>query len=135
MEKGMEIKNMSFKVGQTLTVVGIPNPDALCFCMDIGLDKDNLTLHINPRFNSKGDEKVVVCNSYQGGKWAEEIREGCFPFRHGEEFIVTVKFLPTGFSVIFCSESAINFPNRLGAKKYSFFSFSGGIRIISVEVK
>lgn len=45
-------------------------------------------MHINPRFNAHGDENTVVCNSYQGGSWCEEHREGGFPFHQGEEFKV-----------------------------------------------
>lgn len=47
-------------------------------------------MHINPRFNAHGDERAVVCNSYQGGNWCEEHREGGFPFHQGEEFKVSV---------------------------------------------
>lgn len=57
--------------------------------MNIGPDEQNITMHINPRFNAHGDERVVVCNSYQGGKWCEEVREGSFPFQQGEEFKVS----------------------------------------------
>lgn len=46
-------------------------------------------MHLNARFNAHGDENKVVCNSYQGGKWCEEVREGGFPFRQGEEFQVS----------------------------------------------
>uniref|UniRef100_A0A3Q3EFP5 Galectin n=1 Tax=Kryptolebias marmoratus TaxID=37003 RepID=A0A3Q3EFP5_KRYMA len=134
MHEAMEIKNMPFKVGQTLTVVGIPDCDAKRFIIEFGHDIQNY-IHINPRFDYLGNKNVTVFNSFKDGKYAEEIREGCFPFRHGEEFKVTVKFLPTGFLVSFCSKSAINVPNRLGAEEYSFFRFREDARIISVEVK
>ncbi|XP_013876342.1 beta-galactoside-binding lectin-like [Austrofundulus limnaeus] len=139
----MEIKNMSFKVGQTLTVVGIPKTNASSFSVNIGLNKENLMLHINPRFDLEGNQKIV-CNSYQGGKWSEEQHHSCFPFCKGEEFKITAKFTSSGFSVIFWSESALTTravvsavlcSNRLGAEKYSFFSFTGDVRIVSVEIK
>ncbi|XP_023254331.1 beta-galactoside-binding lectin-like, partial [Seriola lalandi dorsalis] len=84
----MIVKNMSFKVGQTLTVVGVPKPDASNFSLNIGSDEQEITFHMNPRFNAHGDENAVVCNSYQGGNWCEEHREGGFPFQQGEEFKV-----------------------------------------------
>lgn len=46
-------------------------------------------MHLNARFNAHGDENKVVCNSYQGGSWCGEVREGGFPFRQGEEFTVS----------------------------------------------
>ncbi len=58
------------------------------FAVNIGPDEQEITMHINPRFNAHGDENVVVCNSYQGGNWCEEHREGGFPFQQGEDFKV-----------------------------------------------
>lgn len=62
--------------------------------MNIGPDDQDITLHINPRFNAHGDENAVVCNSYQGGNWCEEVRGGSFPFQQGEEFKVCVYCSP-----------------------------------------
>ncbi|KAM9345967.1 lectin, galactoside-binding, soluble, 2a [Symphorus nematophorus] len=135
MMKGMIIKNMSFKVGQTLTIVGVPKPDATNFAVNIGPDEQNITMHINPRFNAHGDENTVVCNSYQDGNWCEEQREGGFPFQLGEEFKMIIVFTPTEFQVTLSDGSTIHFPNRMGAEKYSFISFDGEIRILSVEIK
>nr|WCO08195.1 galectin family member 1 [Lateolabrax maculatus] len=134
MMKGVLLKNMSFKVGQTLTVVGVPKPDAADFAVNIGPDEQEITLHINPRFNAHGDENVVVCNSYQGGNWCEEHREGDFPFRHGEEFKITITFTPTEFQVTLSDGSTINFPNRIGAEKYAFINFDGDVRIKSIDI-
>ena len=57
--------------------------------MNIGSTDGEITFHMNPRFNAEGDENTVVCNSYQGGNWCEEVREGSFPFHQGEEFQVS----------------------------------------------
>lgn len=71
------------------------------FCVNIGPSESDFTLHINPRFSAHGDENVVVCNSYQGGSWGEEVREGGFPFKQGEKFTVRLprrslgSFLPS----------------------------------------
>ncbi|XP_056143790.1 lectin, galactoside-binding, soluble, 2a [Lampris incognitus] len=132
---GMSIKNMSFKVGQTLTLVGVPKPDATHFAMNIGPDEKDITMHMNPRFNAHGDERAVVCNSYQEGNWCEEHREGGFPFNLGEEFKFTITFSLEEFLVKFSEGSEIHFPNRMGAEKYKFISFDGGVRIISFEIK
>ncbi|KAI4822953.1 beta-galactoside-binding lectin-like [Pseudochaenichthys georgianus] len=131
----MMIKNMSFKVGQTLTIVGVPKPDATNFAVNIGPNEKDITMHINARFNAHGDENAVVCNSYQDGIWCEEHREGGFPFSLGEEFKVLIEFTPTEFVVSLSDGSLIHFPNRMGAEKYSFISFNAGVRITSFEIK
>uniref|UniRef100_A0A8C4IQ54 Galectin n=1 Tax=Dicentrarchus labrax TaxID=13489 RepID=A0A8C4IQ54_DICLA len=132
---GLIIKNMSFKVGQTMTIVGVAKPDASNFAVNVGPDEKEITMHINPRFNAHGDENVVVCNSYQGGNWCEEHREGGFPFQQGEEFKITIEFTPTEFLVTLSDGSTIHFPNRMGEEKYSFINFDGDVRIKSFEIK
>uniref|UniRef100_A0A3Q4APQ4 Galectin n=1 Tax=Mola mola TaxID=94237 RepID=A0A3Q4APQ4_MOLML len=125
---------MSFKVGQTLTVVGVSKPDASDFSVNIGQDED-ITLHINPRFNAHGDENKVVCNSYQGGKWCEEVRAEGFPFHQGQEFKMVIDFTPAEFVVTLSDGSKIHFPNRIGAEKYSVMKFDGDVRITSFGIK
>ncbi|XP_043956988.1 lectin, galactoside-binding, soluble, 2a [Gambusia affinis] len=135
MVKGMIIKDMSFKVGQTLTIVGVAKPDATNFAVNIGPDEQDITMHINARFDAHGDENVVVCNSYEGGNWCEEVREGGFPFQKGEQFKIIIEFTPAEFVVTLSDGSAIHFANRMGAEKYSVISFEGEARIQSVEIK
>ncbi|KAG8007055.1 Beta-galactoside-binding lectin, partial [Nibea albiflora] len=102
--QGMIIKNMSFKVGQTLTVVGVAKPEAT---------------------------KLL----FREGQWCQEHREGGFPFRQGEEFKIVIEFTPTEFKVTLSDGSTINFPNRMGADKYSIVSFDGDVRVRSFEIK
>ncbi|KAG7243647.1 hypothetical protein INR49_011204, partial [Caranx melampygus] len=135
MMKDMIVKNMSFKVGQTLTLVGVPKPDASNFSVNIGPNEQDITMHINPRFDAHGDQNAVVCNSYEGGNWCEEHREGGFPFQQGQEFTFTIEFTPTEFLVTFSDGSNIHFPNRLGLEKYSCMSFEGEVRIKSIRIE
>ncbi|XP_042360898.1 lectin, galactoside-binding, soluble, 2a [Plectropomus leopardus] len=135
MMKGMIIKNMSFKVGQHMTIVGVAKPDATNFAVNIGPSEEEITMHFNPRFNAHGDENTVVCNSYQGGNWCEEQREGVFPFHLGEEFKIVIEFTPAEFILNLSDGSTIHFPNRMGAEKYSHISFDGEARITSIEIK
>lgn len=58
------------------------------FEVNIGPNEQDIILHFNPRFNAHGDENAVVCNSYEGGSWCEEVRPEGFPFQQGEEFKV-----------------------------------------------
>ncbi|KAM6956995.1 lectin, galactoside-binding, soluble, 2a [Aplochiton taeniatus] len=131
----MLIKNMSFKVGQTLTITGVPKSDATNFAVNIGPNEQDIALHMNPRFEAHGDERAVVCNSYQGGSWCEEYREGGFPFNQGEEFKFTITFTKEEFLVALPDGSEIHFPNRLGEEKYSYIGFDGEVRIQGIEIK
>uniref|UniRef100_A0A8C6WZV6 Galectin n=1 Tax=Neogobius melanostomus TaxID=47308 RepID=A0A8C6WZV6_9GOBI len=131
---GMIVKNMSFKVGQTLTLVGTAKPEASHFAVNIG-DETDITIHMNPRFDHEGDQNTVVCNSCQGGSWCEEQRETCFPFQQGEEFKISITFNPSDFLVSFTDGSSFSFPNRMEKDKYSVINVDGDARITGIEIK
>ncbi|XP_026019491.1 beta-galactoside-binding lectin-like [Astatotilapia calliptera] len=135
METVMTIKNMTFKVGQTLTVVGVVKPDSKEFAVNIGPSDDRTALHLNPRFNAKGDTNIIVCNTFEADKWCQEQREKRFPFSLGKDFKIVIRFTPSEFEVTLPGGSTFSFPNRLGAQEYSFMSFHEGARIQSIEIK
>ncbi|XP_029944950.1 beta-galactoside-binding lectin-like isoform X1 [Salarias fasciatus] len=158
MQSGMITKNLPFKVGQTMTVVGIPELDcpesrksvlaagfnlarditpAICcrFQINIGSDEFTIGLHFNPRFDYGEDHNTVVCNSFQDLTWGEEVRGRNFPFRQGQEFKVIIDFTPTEFVVTLSDDSIINFPNRFGAKEYSVMNLQGKFRFTSLQIK
>ncbi|KAI1884493.1 hypothetical protein AGOR_G00226950 [Albula goreensis] len=130
----VEVKNMSFKEGQTLTIKGVANKDATNFAINIGHEKD-IALHMNPRFDAHGDQRTIVCNSYQGGKWCEELRDGSFPFQLGQEFKIMVTFNTQEFQVALSDGSVVRFPNRTGDTKFRHLKFEGDARIQGVEIK
>ncbi|XP_067088722.1 beta-galactoside-binding lectin-like isoform X1 [Osmerus mordax] len=131
----VEVRNMSFKVGQTLTITGVPNPEAAKFAINIGHSAEDIALHLNPRFDAEGDERQVVCNSFQAENWCEEIRDGGFPFNQGEEFKISITFTKEEFLVNLTDGSEIHFPNRHGDEKYKFIFFEGEARIQGIEIK
>lgn len=55
------------------------------FALNMGRAGSDLALHFNPRFESHGDTRVIICNSLQGGEWGEEQREPDFPFQPGQD--------------------------------------------------
>lgn len=58
------------------------------FAVNIGLDAENLAIHLNPRFNWEGKRNAIVCNCYRDGTWSDEQNHECFPFQQGKEFKV-----------------------------------------------
>ncbi|XP_029944948.1 beta-galactoside-binding lectin-like isoform X2 [Salarias fasciatus] len=135
MQSGMIVKNLPFKVGQTMTVVGIPELDCKKFQINIGTDEFTIALYINPRFDYGEDHNTVVCNSFQDLTWGEEVRGRSFPFRQGQEFKVIIDFTPTEFVITLSDGSTINFPNRFGAKEYSVMNLGGKVRFTSLQIK
>uniref|UniRef100_A0A3B1ISH2 Galectin n=1 Tax=Astyanax mexicanus TaxID=7994 RepID=A0A3B1ISH2_ASTMX len=132
---GVVVQNMSFKAGQTLTLTGVPTADSTNFAINIGNSADDLALHMNARFDAHGDQRTVVCNSYQGGNWCEEHREGTFPFNQGEEFQIKVTFNNEEFTISLPDGCEIHFPNRQAAEKYKFLNFDGEVRISGINIQ
>uniref|UniRef100_A0A673YFN3 Galectin n=1 Tax=Salmo trutta TaxID=8032 RepID=A0A673YFN3_SALTR len=89
---GVVVKNMSFKLGQTLTITGIPNSEATHFVINVGNSEDDL--------------------------WCEEHREGGFPFNQGEEFKINITFTKEQFLVALPDGLVIHFPNRQRDENY-----------------
>ncbi|KAK3552999.1 hypothetical protein QTP86_031035 [Hemibagrus guttatus] len=125
---------MSFKPGQTMIITGVPNPNSTNFAINIGSSPDELALHLNARFEAHGDNRTVVCNSYQGGSWCQEHRPDGFPFNQGEEFKMWITFTNEEFKIILPDQSEIHFPNRPGAEKYNYFLFEGEVRIQGIQI-
>ncbi|KAH0630476.1 hypothetical protein JD844_013528 [Phrynosoma platyrhinos] len=99
-------------------------PPFASFALNLGRDGSNLILHFNPRFESLGDVRTIVCNSKESGEWGSELRESIFPFEYGEQTKVTVK-IDEGHE--------IKIPNRLGFESAEYFAVEGDISIRSVK--
>ncbi|KAK2916254.1 hypothetical protein Q8A67_000628 [Cirrhinus molitorella] len=132
---GVLVQNMSFKAGQTLTLTGVPSADSTNFAINIGHSAEDIALHMNPRFDAHGDQRTIVCNSFQGGSWCDEHREGNFSFNQNEEFQMKITFTNEEFLVTLPDGSQIHFPNRQGAEKYKYMHFEGEVRIQGIEIK
>uniref|UniRef100_A0A3B5QPK9 Galectin n=1 Tax=Xiphophorus maculatus TaxID=8083 RepID=A0A3B5QPK9_XIPMA len=103
---GMEVRQMSFKVGQIMTILSfLFYVFVHCsFSVNIGIDENSLAVHLNPHFNWEGWQLII-------------------------------QFTEAGFVMNLCGGSRFDFPNLLGVKKYTFFSFTEDVHIIRVEVK
>ncbi|KAK9977610.1 hypothetical protein ABG768_019417 [Culter alburnus] len=132
---GVIVQNMSFKVGQTLTVTGIPKADSTNFAINIGHSADDIALHLNARFDAHGDHRTIVCNSFHGGSWCEEQRESSFPFNQNEDYQIKITFTNEDFLVTLSDGSEFHFPNRQGAEKYKYMHFDGEAKVYGIEIK
>ncbi|XP_046894507.1 beta-galactoside-binding lectin-like isoform X3 [Hypomesus transpacificus] len=89
MKRYLEMTNLPFKVGQVLTVTGVPNRDGDRFSINVGHSVDDIALHIDVRFNYDNSSKQVLINSCRSGTWDKnhKIPEE-FPFKYDEKFKV-----------------------------------------------
>ncbi|KAM9780024.1 32 kDa beta-galactoside-binding lectin-like [Neosynchiropus ocellatus] len=120
------------EIGQTLKVTGVPRDGAKFFQVDICNDNGEVVLQINPRFN----EEKVSFNTHTGGEWKENkvYKEG-FPFKHKEEFTITVLFRGEEFLVTLPGGAKITYPNYLGKDKYTRVTVNGEVNFNKIEIK
>ncbi|XP_026232304.1 beta-galactoside-binding lectin-like isoform X3 [Anabas testudineus] len=131
----LTLENASFNVGETLTVTGVPKPNAAQFNVNIGFSDKDIALHVDPRFNHLNYIRKVVFNSCQGGTWGEEQCVQSFPFEEGKEFEISIEFKSAEFLVILPDDSVFRFPNRLGAEIYPMIFVDHDVRITSFKIK
>ncbi|XP_070804539.1 galectin-1-like [Pituophis catenifer annectens] len=118
--------------GESLVVKGTILPDCKEFEINLGKDCDNLVLHYNARFDSKGDVNTVVCNSRRGSAWEAEERPPDFPFHHNCEVEITFSFTDKDIRVKTEGSGEIIFPNRLDLNLIDYLGVDGDFRIKSV---
>ncbi|XP_026232095.1 beta-galactoside-binding lectin-like [Anabas testudineus] len=131
----LTLENASFNVGETLTVTGVPKPNAAQFNVNIGFSDSDIALHVNPRFNYADYVKKVVFASRQKGTWSKEHFSQSFPFEEGKEFEISIEFKSAEFLVILPDNSVFRFPNRLGAEIYPMIFVDYDVRITSFKIK
>ncbi|XP_063147338.1 galectin-1-like [Candoia aspera] len=127
------VAHMKIKSGDCIKVRGKIEPDAESFALNLGQDESELILHFNPRFESQGDVRTIVCNSKTCGEWGVELRESEFPFHQGEDIKLFVSFDATEVTVKMPRGHELKFPNRLEVETVEFFSIVGDLRIKCVK--
>ncbi|XP_026232090.1 beta-galactoside-binding lectin-like [Anabas testudineus] len=131
----LTLMDASFNVGETLTITGVPKPNAKNFIVNICSSDSDIALHVNPRFNHYDDIRKVVFNSCQGGTWGKWSYGQSFPFEEGKEFEISIEFKSAEFLVILPDDSVFRFSNLLGAEIYPMICVEQDVRITSFKIK
>ncbi|KAK1798852.1 hypothetical protein P4O66_007133, partial [Electrophorus voltai] len=130
----LTIDDMSFGVGQNLTIAGKVKSDCNSFSINIGHGPDSIALHFNPRFKYNKDRKVIVCNSYLGS-WGVEQKERDFPFNQDGDFKVEFSFSNDRFLIKLPNGNMIDFPNRSGDDKFKHLHVKGAVKLHTIEFR
>ncbi|XP_053113054.1 16 kDa beta-galactoside-binding lectin-like [Hemicordylus capensis] len=157
MENVMTVNGLNIQPGERLQLMGRILPDAEQFVVDLGKDSNNLVLHFNPRFFSRGDSvETIICNSKQDGVWGEkEEVHISFPMLEKIKIIFTFRASELQVEVdVFkkvqlegdclkileppevprehfpdLQDTGLIFPNRTGLKAIQFVSVHGDFKI------
>ncbi|XP_026233050.1 beta-galactoside-binding lectin-like isoform X1 [Anabas testudineus] len=132
--RALTVMDAYFKVGETLTVTGVPKPNAAHFNVNICLSEKDIALHVDARFNQLNDIRKVIFTSRQGGNWGKSNYCQSFPFEEGKEFKISIEFKSAEFLVILPDDSVFHFHNHLGAEIYPMIFVDGDVRITSFKI-
>ncbi|XP_058021789.1 galectin-1-like [Ahaetulla prasina] len=127
------VAQMKIRSGDCIKVKGTIEVDAKSFAINLGQNESELVLHFNPRFDSQGDIRTIICNSKTCDGWGMEVREAAFPFQQGEEFKLFVCFDAKEIIVKMHKGEELKFPNRLEIDTAEYFSIVGDLRIRTVR--
>ncbi|KPM09584.1 galectin-like protein 5 [Sarcoptes scabiei] len=94
-------------------------------CEHIRGQQSDIAFHFNPRFG----EDSVVMNSFQSGRWDNEIIEEEFPFESGKTFCLILKVKNDGFEIIVDGEVFAFFPHRYNFNIISRLHIEGRLKI------
>ncbi|XP_032064512.1 galectin-1-like [Thamnophis elegans] len=127
------VAQAKIKPGGCIKVKGRIEVNAESFAINLGQSESDLALHFNPRFDSKGDVRTIICNSKTCGEWGMEVRQTAFPFQQGEEFKLFICFDTKQILVKMHKGEEIMFPNRLETDTVDYFSITGDVKIKAVR--
>ncbi|XP_042563385.1 galectin-2-like [Clupea harengus] len=126
-----ELKNIVLRPGDQLKIQGKVLSDPERFQIDLGADKDNLSLHFNPRFK---DDVAIVCNSKHESVWGDEERHTNNPFQPGTTVTLKVKMTGNLFEVELPNGEEIQFPKREGLDVISYVRVKGDFKLTSFKI-
>ncbi|KHJ89372.1 galactoside-binding lectin [Oesophagostomum dentatum] len=115
--------------GQRILVHGIPKGDR--WNLDLLGRGGDILFHFNPRFK----EKQVVRNSYQGGNWNKEEREGPFPFEKERGFDLAIQNEPYSIQIYVNNARIGTFGHRTSnpSEDYIGVRIDGDVEVTNIE--
>ncbi|XP_067260685.1 galectin-9-like [Chanodichthys erythropterus] len=115
--------------GKCIVIQGVINPQAKRVGFSLR-HRTGIAFDYSPRF----DEKVVVCNCYENGKWGEEERSGQMPFERGQTFLVTISCSPDNYEVFVSGKKTRTFSRRYNnMEEIDVLEVSGDVQLTFVQ--
>jgi len=120
-----------FTPGKRLFVSGVPDKKAKRFEVNLLGNGNDVALHVSVRF----DDKHIVRNSFQGGNWQAEEKEGKFPLEKDVAFDLIIVNEPYAFQIFVNGNHFCSFAHRLDPHIVQALKISGDVELQGVHVK
>ncbi|KFD48819.1 hypothetical protein M513_10303 [Trichuris suis] len=100
-----------------------------CGLLTDGLHRDNIALHVNPRFDN---EHKLVLNSLIDDTWGPEERHKN-PLRKGQAFMIRITALPDLFKIAFNHDVTIEYLHRVPLSDIKTIQIEGCVIVDAME--
>ncbi|XP_023223799.1 galectin-4-like isoform X1 [Centruroides sculpturatus] len=120
--------------GKMIMISGSVNHGANRFHIDFSRGNTrhdcDIALHFNPRF----EQRVVVRNSYENGRWQnEEIEPYSLPFTVGKDFVILFLVEQNHFKIAVNGRHYTEFKHRLPYQTIDKLNIEGSVKISRIE--
>lgn len=124
-----QIQN-GFGTGKRLHITATPEKKPDKFCINLVTGSGDIALHVNPRFK----EKKVIRNSCKGGEWANEEKEGDFPFKSEITFDLVIVNENYSFQILVNDEPLCTFAHRMEPNSIVGVQVQGEVELHSIMI-
>jgi len=118
--------------GQTLSVKGRAHSTSKAFSINFlrggDFEQGDRALHVSVRF----DEKKVVLNTHEHGKWGKEERHS-HHMKQGDKFDIRIRTHADRFQIFFNGEEFAKYDHRMPVSSIDHFSVEGDCEITHVH--
>lgn len=114
--------------GKAVYVAGVIDQKANRFAVNLKAD-DDFALHLNPRF----DEKVVVRNFTENGKWGNEERDGKFTLQKNRTFDIIIGVTDGGYELFLDGVPYANYSHRIDLNRVNRLTIEGDVELQGVH--
>ncbi|KAJ8280294.1 hypothetical protein GJAV_G00052860 [Gymnothorax javanicus] len=90
-----------------------------------------IALHVNPRYMHG---MVVVLNSFDNGRWANEVRPDVKPFPCGQDFELFIDVTEAGYQLIVNGENYVLFEHRMPFQRVTVLEIGGEVSMQVVDI-
>ena len=122
-KKPMKLPGGSIKLGNVFVIKGRHKSATKGWVFNFVGGKGEIALH----FNGRPKKKVIVLNSFRGGKWEKEIRFPWPDVKVGQSMIILVTVGPKGYTFQFNNDhiKGVLFPHRIPFDRVRSVKFNG----------
>jgi len=120
--------------GDMIYITGVILPQSSRFQIDLRSEKDDIILHVNPRF-PQAQPRVLVLNTHKDGGWLKEQRCGMHDLKQGNSFNMIILVHDSCFKIAINNSEVAKYEHLMFPELVTKITISGEIKLHSFLVE